>query len=533
MSPSSPIHVPELVEFICKHLNRTAMARCTLVSKSWYTAFTPHLYRDVKMFYTHQNRIEKQKPILDLKKYGIHARSLTFDTLWLPHPTPPEEELFGSTCNHLTTLYLNLGILNMNNIGSLHCARLLDLIRHNPSIMTLHLHHGYSAEMDQLITDSKILKRLPGLQNLVLMNSYISNDSSFDELLDCGPQLVKLDYDIRWDRRKRTAATTATAIATTTTVVDSMNDHRPRPMWTKISSLTIKDYPGSRAIELVAQCPNLQHLTAILLNDEDRHSVLNQMVQHRRLLGGNHPTCLSSLDLFGVRGHDSMKALADLLRVCADSTRLRAFLLDCSGMSEEIMKELLTYHAESLEKVIISLCDYGPDSSQSSSFLSKCPRLRNLKIWSRSQRINLEDLVESPWVCHDLQFLDIRLSRSASAVTLTMPLYAPEQQQQQQQTALPAIPEEEHDDEDETELQRRLWEQIANLTKIERLNIILKKTVRTEGATLWATQDGLEKLLGLKRLTEITISKLKNPPSNIDRRQLLNKLPKLRINYSY
>ncbi|KAI8357745.1 hypothetical protein B0O80DRAFT_496491 [Mortierella sp. GBAus27b] len=454
------------------------------------------------MFYDYQSRIEREKPALDLQKYAGHTRSLIFDALWLP-----SEESISPDCIHLTSLYLNLVISIPDCHSTLYSSRLVELIKRNSNIQTLQVCRAESAIMDHLLSEAKILKYLPSLKNLILMNGYVCKSSSFKEIMDHGSQLRTLDYDMRWESPGDA----------------EMEDSKGGdcPMWTRLSSLSIKDSIGSRAVEVVRQCPNIQHFNVVLLNDEDRHSVLRQMVQHR--LSG-YPSRLESLDLFGVRGRESIAALVNLLQVCAESTRLKSFRLDCSDASPEVIEALLTSHAESLEEVTLSLCDHAPDSLQLNEFLTKCPKLRHLEVWSRSTRMKLEDIVQSPWVCKDLQVLDARLSRSSSVVLLGTSSHMPNRQ-----NALPTIPENETDD--EVQLQRRLWEQVGKLTKLQRLNIIMRKTARTEGATLWATQDGIEQLSQLKRLAELTVSNERYPLRKHDKEQLLDRTPRLRIRH--
>lgn len=499
----SLIHITELVELICRDMSRATMAQCTLVCRSWYAAFTPYLYRHIRMFYIHPNRIEKRKPVLDLQKYGSHASSLFIDLLWLP----PQESI-NPHCKYLTSLYLNLTIFNPDNNTPLHCTRLVELVKRNPNIHTFQLCRGHSSVVDQILSESKLLRHLPSLTNLVVMNSYKCKSNAFEELMECGPQLRKLDYDIRWEPEK------------TDSKSNPMSD---RPMWTKLVSLTVRDHSGSRAVEVVGRCPNVQSFTAVLLDDEDRHGILRRMAQHP--LSG-YPSRLEKLDLFGIRGSESVTALVDLVRVCAASSKLKSFRLDCSDVSQEVVETLVRFHAKSLEEVSISLCEHAPDSTGLQEFLSKCPRLRHLEVWSRSSRMRMEDIVQSPWICNDLSVLDARLTRSSPVVLLAVPPH-----ENDRRSALPTIPE--GDDNEELRLQQRLWEQIGKLPKLQKLNIIMKKTSRSDSSTLWATKDGVETLLRMKRLTEFTVSSERYPLTDGDRERLLRSQPKLRIRHPH
>ncbi|KAF9984187.1 hypothetical protein BGZ65_000833 [Modicella reniformis] len=503
----SPIYILELVEEIGGYLEPADLACCVQVCKSWQEGFAPVLYQHV---YLHYSPRRKMSLWTGFQRHGRFVRSLFFSASDLP-----DLELFGSDCRLLTTLTLKP--LYYVNLPQQWSSRLRELIDHNPSIHTLQL-HLYKNLYQILFHEQNILRRMPALKHLVIMfdqypySTDIDTYGVFEAILECGSQLESLTYEVSGKRPRNTAK--VESHATTSRVTQP---------WMALSSLTIHDQGGLRGAELVRRCPNVRHFKANL-DTYDIGSALLQLAQHH---SSGHPSCLEHLEISSVVGTQVLAALEKVLKVCAESSKLKTFNFPSSCMSTTMMDTLLTYHAISLEKLVLINPTWA-DRLDSCRLFRLCPRLRHLETVVWSDMSYMQDLVRSPWVCTDLRFLHLTVRQGGSkwkwgegAWEWVDDLSAATSEYQ----GVPTNPEQ------VMAIQRQFWRQLGELEKLETLHLELKSTGTRFGKHFSIEHEDIDKLGGLRRLMELWVSQEVDFMSAPVKKYLKRRIPRLRIRF--
>ncbi|KAF9366839.1 hypothetical protein BGX34_003939 [Mortierella sp. NVP85] len=566
------ISLPEIIALISAELSTQDLNSCVQVSRSWHEAFIPYLYHQVSYSYkryakpvsrTHSSSQEKQQQQQErlqpqhhgcsyegFRKHGRHIRILHVTAIEFP-----ELDVFGPDCQRLTALHLHPINQPKGEPLPQWNLQLQALIARNPKIQTLELHSVHRKPCEGIFFDLNILRVLPELKRLTLMDSFAVNNDAFDEILACGPQLQELNYQIsllmprttvrdeNGTSKKKEKEHGSVVIANTT------NDCSPM-MWTKLTSLTVSDQVASRATELIERCPNLKTLYMRLWNDDNTEAILRQLLWHRSM---GYPSRLEHLRLYRLLKNGSL--LVDLLQVCNESSRLKTFWIDSCVASHKVMTELLKFHAESLEKVVLmfplhegkkSGTGSGSKGRRSSvqDLLVLCPRLRHLEV-GLSDKVYMEDLVQSPWVCRDIEHLELQINGRG------MMADRQEEGEEDEEEALSSSSSSSSSDGDlpfgpcfgeesltaqtavdldvNIELQRQLWQQIGALTLLRKLHIHADMNVDKGTSTLSVTHGGLEALCKLHRLVELKVSRGKHILTDSDREILLQRMPNVRI----
>ncbi|KAK3822924.1 MAG: hypothetical protein J3Q66DRAFT_330442 [Benniella sp.] len=518
---ASPFHIQELIEEIGRYLDLPDLAHCARVCKSWYTSFAPLVHHNVR----HDPLSGRNTVTLwtGIQRYSLHIRSLTVTGGHLPRL-----ELLGGPdiCCRLTTL--SLGPLGYVGQPLEWCSSFKDLIDHNPGIQTLQIH--LHERLESVIFDEyRVLRRLPELKNLAIMSDVYPDDSFgvkangvFEAILECGPRLESLTYHVLCSSVGRRGTGTATETGVETATVPS-EENNPQPLWMNLTSLTIYDELECRAIELLKHCHNLKQLKVQFLYGLNRHRVLEYMA-HQYVLGVL--SSLEHLEITGVQGSQGPMALTLLLRACAipysplpvspssssllshsslsSYEGLKSFGLVHSDLSAGVIWALMTFHAKSLEKVIV-LDTVQPGSFEPSHFLTHCPRLRHLETSVWGGQTWIQDLIgQSPWVCHHrLEILRLTICQ------VDMRRFG---------GGSPS-----------KDWQRQFWRQIGELTNLEILDLAMAQAHPPFPRIISVMREDLEPICGLKRLREMRILQWQQVMTPAVLEELQTRRPWLRI----
>ncbi|KAG0246724.1 hypothetical protein B0O80DRAFT_445759 [Mortierella sp. GBAus27b] len=585
-SLDTAISLAEIVALISTQLDTQALNHCVQVSKSWYEAFTPCLYRQVSYSYRlhvppaagkNSSGSQQQQHLgctyEGFRKHGRHIRILHITTIEFP-----ELDVFGPDCQDLSALHLHPVSRPKGAPRPQWNSRLQALLSRNPKIQTLEVHPPHRRQCEGIFFDLSLIKGIPELKKLTLVDSTAVAAKEFDDILACGPQLRELNYQISLLGLSGSSSSVECggrsaqrdAIVTKTNAKNGLN------MWTRMESLTVSDQVGSRAIELIERCPNLRNLHVRFWNDDNVSPILGQLLEHR---SKGYPSRLEHIRIYRLLKDGSL--LADVLRVCGESSRLKTFWLDSSVASHEVMTELVKHHAPSLQKVVLMFplhegkrksegqgyrTRYRRRISSARDLLSNCPRLRHLEI-GLSDKVFMEDLIQVPWVCQDLEHLELQImglgmvvpereddeddqvgggtggggertddeEDSSSSSSSSSSSFASSCEDTSNGTCYgrrslattpaPAVVDLDHN----IEVQRRLWQQISKMSKLAKLHIHGDTGVGKQTLTLSVTHGGVEALTRLKRLTELKISRGKHILNDHDREDLMRRMPNLRI----
>ncbi|KAF9979413.1 hypothetical protein BGZ65_006620 [Modicella reniformis] len=221
-----------------------------------------------------------------------------------------------------------------------------------------------------------------------------------------------------------------------------------------LSSLAIDDKYGLRAVELVKHCPNLRYLRATLGNHFNRDNMLHQLAQHYT---SGHPSRLEHLEILKMQGPLPVVAMDDLLKACAWPSGLKTLRLYRLHVPGSTIRALSTYHAKSLESLLLIDCN-AISSSDLSCLVTKCSQLKCIEVCVKVNEPWLQDLVRSPWVCADLR--NIRMD----AIPGDTPL--PESEE-----VVSTMSSNDDNEERIALVQRRFWSQIGALKNLKTLQL--------------------------------------------------------------
>lgn len=357
---TTPLHVQELVEEIAEYLDQSSLARCAQVCRFWHEMFTPLLYRHVSLK-------KDVKLWTGIQEYSCYTR-----TLDLIASSFPKQGLFGPGCRHLATLSI------AESLPDRWHPKIRALISLNPSIHTLHIH------LDEVLDlfENNILQQMPTLKNLSIRcieSHHCDLIIGFEWILECCSRLESLAYHAPQNR-----------------FLERPVAHKDPAPWTKLSSLDITDCHWHQALELLKRSPNLRRLKV----DCD---ALDSLIQHdswRNFLCLEH---LAVSDVFSsVVPLSTETGEARTSFSCglgSLSCGLRSFSCGKRSMSEETIKDLVEYHGNSLEKVVLSKSVQGLEL-----LFTLCPRLKHLEMDIGDGRW-FKNFVSLPWACTGLQSL--------------------------------------------------------------------------------------------------------------------------------
>ncbi|KAF9982399.1 hypothetical protein BGZ65_002916 [Modicella reniformis] len=430
-------------------------------------------------------------------------RSLTVATSLFP-----ELESFGSECRRLTSL--SLGPFGSVSQPKQWCSWLKALVAVNPSIDTLQFHLHDQLDHN-LFRKYNVLEDMPALKNLAILNdrypvaSSSSSNGVFEAILECGPRLDSLSYEVAWGG----------AILEVGCVGSNIQSMASEP-W-NLSSLNIYDKDGRREMELLKLCPNLRQYKTRVDFRRNAYESLQQLTQNYK---AGHPSCLEHLEISLMQGPWTAGALEELLRVSGESTGLKTFNVLHSGVSESTMQTLLVHHAKTLEKVVMNNVPW-PNPGDLELLLTTCPRLKHLEIPVWSETPWLHNLVKTPWVCKDLEILHLKTRQRCRTPS---------------GAKMPEIASEEEDEEvaftkGEISPQRQFWNRLGALKNLRMLHLNSESKHRTLPRIISIVHEDLESLTKLKLLQEFEIPPWEEFMNPAIKEELQLRRPDLHVNF--
>ncbi|KAG0245294.1 hypothetical protein B0O80DRAFT_430015 [Mortierella sp. GBAus27b] len=491
----SPIHIQELVELIAVHLDHVDLASCARVNRIWHHAFSPLLYQHI----IHGDAPHKKVVLWSgVQRYSHHTRQLT-----IAADTFPELRLLGPDCRRLTTL--DLGSTTPVNQPRLWVNWLLALVECNPDVHTLRFHLHDSLD-HALFRENNVLKRMPGLKNLSIMNdrypvaSSTKSNGVFEAILGCGSQLESLEYEVLWGGSILEVGCVGSSIG--------YQDDMP---WSNLESLVIHDKDGRRESELLKHCPNLRSYKTKVDFRRNGFETLHQLA---RTATAETPLALEHLDISLMQGPWTAAALDDLLRAPAGPSGLKSISVIHSGVSELTMNTLLTFHAATLEKLVMNNVPWSTPNDLK-ILLTSCPRLKHLEtaIWSDIPW--LHELVEPKWNAPELEVLHLKTRQRGRTPSGTMIAWDPK----------------EANCTNSSSPQRLFWNRIGSLQNIKTLHINSESRHRTHPRIIAVVREDIAHLCALKHLEEFQIPPWEEFMSPEVKEELQSKRPELHIDF--
>ncbi|KAH7058033.1 hypothetical protein BKA57DRAFT_448401 [Linnemannia elongata] len=500
----------ELQEMIISHLSKRTCIVCLQVCRSWFITFAPLMWKSIEAldqptfnaaqrFYRLKQSIEADNGAVILK-YGHLVRTL--DTRYLSIVDLIVKNDFAQACAHLKKLVVHSKAdprippafrasetaTKKSSVPTQKSA-VAQLLRYNRELRKLSLHQ--EAGHPDVGLDGKPVKpcwmgALPeSLESLVLNAPCIENyQPPISEVPT--PSLL----------------------------------HPPSRTLIHLQKLIMQGpyINGFIRLDLLRRCPNLEVLGLHILEDPlDPCSAISDVLY----------THCPKLTAMRVDGLPSDKSLSLLLR--SSAAGWKSFMVDGSlGFFGPLSTKALLDHAATLENVRLEGCTEF-NSANIQQLLCSAPRLRRFhgisidRLHNKDLALPADELIQSEWVCTDLESFACKITRvprpdlmkrtngglSASTTHTTGTIEASYQ------------------------LQRRVYEQLGQLTKLRHLilggdiGLYSEKNVRlafqemsNEGVyftpTNWQTgyqndclsmtlESGLDLLKGLKEMRAVVV----------------------------
>ncbi|KAF9937766.1 hypothetical protein BGZ67_000922 [Mortierella alpina] len=176
--------IPELSVLVIDPLEKSDLAACALVQRTWHKTVLPFPYRTFligdryRLFSPSFNEANWDR----FRKHTTHIRLLEISSR-----AKRDLSLFDFNCTHLTDLHLHLR-LSANTSDNAHWSLgLLKLISNSPGISTLRLN-----DIEYQLVVLALLRYMPGLKRLVLIGPSMGQ-SSVDEIMRCAYRLEALE----------------------------------------------------------------------------------------------------------------------------------------------------------------------------------------------------------------------------------------------------------------------------------------------------------------------------------------------------
>ncbi|KAG0053720.1 hypothetical protein BGZ83_000530 [Gryganskiella cystojenkinii] len=501
---------------ICSHLDSRSLRHCALVSREFYHAFNPFLWKTIlihrKATYNRFLRPEAQAALTRFATHVTHVSS-NFASIW--------REFLTQQCRNLVFIAspcLHHRRHQHKELHQAHLPVLIELCRVSSKLETLKVGLSRDTRGNGEVMRSlcQVLRHHPSLKHLIIDPYY--NPLFFYDVHDLlWVATFKLDrLSMNWspskyppaafseeDTRTMARMRTATAATTMTTspsnreegeLGNEMSTEEPPPLssalrWIDLAYVFI-NHERERTFKYISQCPNLEWLSVPASYPEWASTEFAPVIR-------NHLPYLRHLHLqgYGVDRHENQDrvglAASVLIKSCQPHQLLSFSARFVQEGPEPVVTALLESHKESLESCRIYCSTDSLKSESIQGLLTSCPRLEVLELmcpnqapWYTREDLRLSELIQLqerkrdpfldineltrtrpgfvPWVCKNLKVLKVkytairRASVSVSASTSTS---------------------EELEEEDSDEiLPKILYEQLGELTCLEDLRLGLAAT---------------------------------------------------------
>ncbi|KAF9944632.1 hypothetical protein BGZ70_004476 [Mortierella alpina] len=488
-----PLEVPELRLHIAQYLPLADHKACALVCKAWYDDFQSLVWErlslgiPVRSTRLSSSSLDDQiqprvREVNDLYKNAHLVRHLT---AWITHDIAKEQyETLFERFGHLVTLEARASDrdgweafkkLIQRNDG-LQQIKLNDSSRHWRNIADPDLHtalsEGNHAQLHRLDITCEttvasllsILEACPALDELIVDRSLATRS--------------EIEQDSDYKKQEEEEGYTSLPIPTTTTTTTSASTF---PLQQFLVKANVSD---PALIDLLKRCPRLWRLGFNALTDMVHQGICNLL--QAGLLPNLNTVHFASQFLSCPRHSDILFSVL--------SQQVRE--VEIEDPYPDMVVALYGRQSQTLERVRLSNV---PNPIGFVGFLVHCPKLKQVEVSMSGQGYaDLRYLIASPWVCLDLEVLDVKslgLSKEISFSDLGAPL--PEW-----------ILELAADEKNEDAPGRPEWEQaqivfmkrLGEMSKLRKLNI-----GDTESSLTWSLSTGFAYLAELSALEEFNL----------------------------
>jgi len=364
MSSQNPFNIPDILWKVPHHVTGRSLLACVRVSKVWYQAFLPQIWKDIEL--------TKKKPHPPGAIYG-YMYSRFVKTLRIRCSFKKEH----------TLILPNLASLTVENVN---CdENLLRLIGHYPMLIHLDVRRNIGTHSTRFLG---ILTRLHSLKDVTLMGLEV-NETNVNRFWQLCAQLERLDVSFQQI---------------------SIQDIQPAMQFPRMRELRASDFPVGNVrwiLDFMQRCPGLRSLGSLARD-------ANQLLIPRLapLICTRTWPHLQGIALwtFSRDEDDVASVVAGMQRVIAFEALLLVFT--------PRMLDLLRPHFGYLQTLDLFTAP-GFTSAMAQEVMSSCPSLTTFK----GCNIRAIDIIRGqPWVCLKLKVLELRLRTNPLTLSQSQPL---------------------------------------------------------------------------------------------------------------
>ncbi|KAF9958813.1 hypothetical protein BGZ72_010875 [Mortierella alpina] len=397
--------IPELAILVIGHLERSDLAACALVHRTWHKSVIPSLYSSF-MFRDRYRGPFKRTFSEDswdaFKKHSSHIRVLEISSRVMR-----DTSLFDFNCTNLKDLHLYIQLSANPSKTAQWSLGLLKLISNNPSISTLRItahDEPVVNDIDHHLVVLHLLRHMPALKRLVIAGPNMGQ-SSVDEIMRCAYRLEELDLILDRINEHPTPRPSRSPIGSDLEsylarlclknhddagdtsdgpyILDTQGHRCRQGTSLKRFGLTLENgierdvrlADASPLVRLCCSAENIQlSISDVMKGPSRRNSILTL---HEQV---GHPAwCLRHLDI-GSLWHEDSSVLVKILSASA-SPLISLRLWDVS-FTYELLSVLLLNHGKTLQRVTVGQCPDLLSQANIKALVSGCPSLLSLDLCS-------------------------------------------------------------------------------------------------------------------------------------------------------
>jgi hypothetical protein len=365
MSSQNPLKIPEILWEVPQYVSGRSLLACVRVSKAWYQAFLPQLWRDIEL--------TKKKPH---PPGAIHGYMYSRFVKTLIIRCIPARE-------HSSLVLPNLASLTVENAN--WDENLFKLVSNYSTL--IHLDLGGKIETHS----TRFLGILVGLQSLkdVTLMGLDVNEDNVDTFWQLCAHLERLDISFR-----RISA----------------HDRQPPMEFSRMRELRVSDFSVSNVswiLDLVQGCPGLVSFGSLA---QDANRLFIPRIAPLVCAGRWPHLQRIALWTFSSDEDDVASIVSGMQRIIAFEALLLLFT--------PRMMDLLRPHFIHLQTLDLFTAP-GFASAMAQEVMSSCPSLTTFK----GCRIHADDIAGGqPWVCLKLKVLELRILSNPWTLGYTQPL---------------------------------------------------------------------------------------------------------------
>ncbi|CAO3566758.1 unnamed protein product [Mortierella alpina] len=427
-STMKALEIPELAILVIDRLNRTDLAACAQLNRSWHEAVIPFLYASVTIGARSPETRLGDASWDGFRKHSRHMRQLEVHSSSIyniPHVL---------RCTGLTTFCFEI------SDDSIPCAYwatiLLRLLSRNRGISTIRLKSfcksaARNSEHHSIVLG--LLRYVPGLKSLFIAGTSLGRPA-VDEIMRCAHRLEELDVTIiRVDEgpaRRTTVSRLKSNLASISArlsledhddpkthdgpyIQDSFRRQCRQGFGLKKFSFTLNNQCGRNVkmygdlSRLVRLCCSAEDVQLFFLDRPNRRTGFLTLYEEV-----GHPAWRLKHLYIGFGGLD---VVAKILSVC--TSPLVSFRLWNCNFSDELLSVLLQYHGKTLQRVSFGNCRGFLLKARVEAMLSRCPDLQSLDLYTYERGVDRRKVmaggIKSQWTGPNGRVFKVLLSHKA------------------------------------------------------------------------------------------------------------------------